>query len=945
MIPAHSFLIFIIITLFHTSHILLPIDDAFLGMAIGNVSCQADVQQWKLSSQPEMPLVSQLHNATMGCSASLQFFAYSGTIHFLANVEDSRSVIVDKKYWVSPPVMHDAAADASSSFSSSSSVASAPSTPQRPERRERTTEIRACELHVTLSEFNVFPPDPFLDLLTSTIQDFLNAHFQQGVCDYVLPFFEGLLLETEPLLPLMPPEERASTAVPLSNTDAFRSVVNLLHTLPPPVPGAKVTAEFVGETALRLSCQLEEGLSFTYRSGDEKEWKVLQILLSAAVKHLSSFLSQFIPIHAISQQTLSGSILPKANMTAMDEALRTASAGLEGELAAVWHKEQNGRLVSSPSSFFPPGIQLPWSEDTTMDTTFHSELPVHATIYLDINVKGLQWDPETYACYFEREDGVFLSNIRLENAGELGGVLTNFIFPLLTERVNMLLSSALSYLPVETLLAADGSQRELASVPLRKPSVQQVPPIPIMVGYLVISLGLCVGVVERGRRHHRQTPVLSSINMEEVSIIRLVVEDVLLSVGVCVCFGCFVWSNCTTAATVVLGGDLVVYSFSLRSTVTDLWNAGLNPLSFAVALFSGVYPYVKLAGVLYYTAVKQKPDAPMLHVMDYIGKLSLLDTFVMLMMVTGLTIAGVADVVVYPPFYIFLAGTLGSIAMGNYATRLWRRHTTLRLARDDNHWLIFDEDDDTLYVDSISTPNTDLLTQDSVDGAILQEGGEEGERRTSLLCTRLATRARTWVSRFWRRTKRLVYRASSYRCRLAMKRCVVMLVCSLPAWFFPLVSYRVGGVGPLLTSPYKTFNLTQLSAAVDPICLVVTLFTVLIAPCVFVLAPKKLDWLASWCAADALALACLAGLLQLNDFVAFIVGEDLVGIYTAHAILHLSLLPLFLAALYVWWLVIADIFHFKGPMDAWHQIWLAIHERRSEEAERLLVPDGAPTAA
>jgi uncharacterized paraquat-inducible protein A len=39
-------------------------------------------------------------------------------------------------------------------------------------------------------------------------------------------------------------------------------------------------------------------------------------------------------------------------------------------------------------------------------------------------------------------------------------------------------------------------------------------------------------------------------------------------------------------------------SFSLGNSIADMWNAGIYPLALLIAIFSGVWPYIKLVTML-----------------------------------------------------------------------------------------------------------------------------------------------------------------------------------------------------------------------------------------------------------------------------------------------------------------------------------------------------------
>ena len=98
----------------------------------------------------------------------------------------------------------------------------------------------------------------------------------------------------------------------------------------------------------------------------------------------------------------------------------------------------------------------------------------------------------------------------------------------------------------------------------------------------------------------------------------------------------------------------------------------------------------------------------------------------------------------------------------------------------------------------------------------------------------------------------------------------------------------------------------------------VSLFTILVAPSLFALMPRRGRFLASWCAADVFVVACVAGLLQLHQFITFVLGEGMDDIYTAHATLQWPMLPLAVASLVVWYLIIKDVVGMSWPSKQQH---------------------------
>uniref|UniRef100_A0A7S1FV37 Uncharacterized protein n=1 Tax=Corethron hystrix TaxID=216773 RepID=A0A7S1FV37_9STRA len=75
-------------------------------------------------------------------------------------------------------------------------------------------------------------------------------------------------------------------------------------------------------------------------------------------------------------------------------------------------------------------------------------------------------------------------------------------------------------------------------------------------------------------------------------------------------------------------------NFSLITTVRDMWNAGMYPLSILILLLSGVWPYVKLL-LIFYTCLapleicsKERRESILIW-LDILGKYSLLDAYIL----------------------------------------------------------------------------------------------------------------------------------------------------------------------------------------------------------------------------------------------------------------------------------------------------------------------------
>jgi hypothetical protein len=83
-----------------------------------------------------------------------------------------------------------------------------------------------------------------------------------------------------------------------------------------------------------------------------------------------------------------------------------------------------------------------------------------------------------------------------------------------------------------------------------------------------------------------------------------------------------------------------LFSFSLQNSVHDMWVAGVYPLSILIAVFSGAWPYAKILvmGFCWFLPVKilaiRKREF-LLMALDMLGKWSLMDSFVMILMIVA----------------------------------------------------------------------------------------------------------------------------------------------------------------------------------------------------------------------------------------------------------------------------------------------------------------------
>jgi len=148
--------------------------------------------------------------------------------------------------------------------------------------------------------------------------------------------------------------------------------------------------------------------------------------------------------------------------------------------------------------------------------------------------------------------------------------------------------------------------------------------------------------------------------------------------------GIFIFSNCSHGAAVTASVSLFGFNsqayelkfFTLQNSVVDMWNGGIYPLSLLILCFSGIWPYAKLGlmilcWLLPLKFLPYKHRERMLIVLDTMGKYSLIDSYVMVMMIVAFrfkiiplnSVSAEFDIIVEPNsgIYTFLIATLLSL--------------------------------------------------------------------------------------------------------------------------------------------------------------------------------------------------------------------------------------------------------------------------------------------
>ena len=111
-----------------------------------------------------------------------------------------------------------------------------------------------------------------------------------------------------------------------------------------------------------------------------------------------------------------------------------------------------------------------------------------------------------------------------------------------------------------------------------------------------------------------------------------------------ICLAGHVSIGASVIASVHLGHDVVplppLFLFSLLNSVHDMWTAGVYPLALLIAVFSGLWPYVKLASLLFtwYAPpwwISEGRRGVLLNCLDVLGKWSLIDLIVLVLMMVA----------------------------------------------------------------------------------------------------------------------------------------------------------------------------------------------------------------------------------------------------------------------------------------------------------------------
>ncbi|KAG5476559.1 hypothetical protein LSCM1_04274 [Leishmania martiniquensis] len=683
--------------------------------------------------------------------------------------------------------------------------------------------VEKCEVKASAVSLYADPPSHLIDLILTQAKTYLHDHLGDYVCKVLVPQVQSSILNrTYPYTAERKDVGRA--VIPVSESPLLRAMISFLNTVS------------IGHTRFSVN---------------------------ASHQRIGFVMSHFGDTHF----GYTGDVM----------------ATPSGEPLSLWAE---GLVDAYVTGALPN--PLPLYDFPGVITGLLAELNTSRTIFIQFDMDlSVEASAENWVTLY-RFPGITLENLRIQPMNDgLGTFLSQDIAPPLEKLINAILAKALASFAesVGNASVIHDPVNDTVTFSFGESTAVREKPLTLV----LIAVGVLGGIagallVVRNVKLHRVQPVLSSTTNKPVSTFRIVAEDVFLLSGVLTCLLLITASNTMSAATVVFSGELSIYSFSLSNTITGLWRAGLYPLCVCVLVFSGIYPYVKLLSIAAFTVWAHRPCSCILQLLDCLGKLSLIDIFALMVMVSGLEIKNCAVVHIHRAFYLFMYGTLLSIAIGNYATHLWRAETTLRCDNSSDkitntNSTVFCTDPDPTAAAPASSPTPPL----PLAGNNLPNGDDPAQRE-------LEEQQSSWRGRL-------------LRCIFCIPL-ILTVACSIPAWVLPSFEYIIGGYARLLTPTTKSMSLWQLSSlggrsdAFD--ILAVALFTILIAPCLYIGLYPRCDFLASWCAADVLVIACVIGLMQVHRFVDFVLGDGMEIVYTANATLKWPIPVLAVAALLVW---------------------------------------------
>ena len=351
-------------------------------------------------------------------------------------------------------------------------------------------------------------------------------------------------------------------------------------------------------------------------------------------------------------------------------------------------------------------------------------------------------------------------------------------------------------------------------------------------------------------------------------------------------------------AHVTLGGSLIkandIFSYSLGNTVSDMWNAKVYALSLLVGFLSGVWPYCKMVSLVWCwlvppSALGHSNRERVLCVLDFFGKWSLIDSFMVMMMMCAFELKltlpdtwvfvpeGLLELqVIVTPYwglFGFMTAAILSLTV-NHAMVMLHRQAVLYDETDGVIKGWFDEFSDASDHDDVHKRIT-LASHPSVPG---EAEGEPMKRAAISICL-LLTALVLLIAGVSIDTFRFTFEGlAGWGCDLDSKNSA--------ATGYSIIKLANNVMGQATTTREHIeygylVVMFMLFAVVVPIVQIVTLLFLWLAP--LTLKEQKIVYfanevIAAWSALEVFIVVLIATLLEIGQLVVFLIGHSCDGI-------------------------------------------------------------------
>ena len=406
----------------------------------------------------------------------------------------------------------------------------------------------------------------------------------------------------------------------------------------------------------------------------------------------------------------------------------------------------------------------------------------------------------------------------------------------------------------------------------------------------------------------------------------------------------FIYANADTAVTVVLGGEIRIFAFSLQNSVHDFWVSGLKALSFFIAFFSGAYPYIKIVAICSIAIVHRNTNSRLLRTIDSLGRFSFLDSFVMMVLVTTLQVPGIAEVHAHLPFYSFIGGTVLSMVAGNIATHTYDVGLIIEVFESSDLVGAMPTSDSNFGKGANDkSPGKVLIgsqdEEDDLDAPRKQSGGGDSHKinastahnsnnnnagygsGSSAIITSSddQKKSQKWLaagdadpslysgdgdaeSQPVQELEKPAGLSRPALYALFVLGCVGVWTGLWYGWFAGTLRYEFTGVVTVLKGDHQDYSLQRLFFESPPLLGATAVITIVILPLLMTIFPndRLMGFIAPWCSTDVFLVTCLAALMQLHQFIKYQAGPVLGLMINANARLLPPFYVVAMAAVLQW---------------------------------------------